>query len=49
MIGLETLTGPTHAVATVGLVLGESVALYFGYGAVNAAIAPVLLGTIEED
>jgi len=49
MLGIETLPGPAAAVATVALVLAESFALYVGYGAVTAALTPLVVRTIEED
>jgi|GEM_PF-5929946 len=49
MLGLETVPGPVEAAATVGLVLVESFLLYLGYGAVTAAVTPVVVETIEED
>lgn len=49
MVGLGTVAGPVEAAATVGLVLAESFLLYLGYGAVTAAVAPVVVDRIEED
>lgn len=48
MLGLETVPGPVEAIAVVALVLAESFVLYLGYGAVTAAVAPVVIETIEE-
>lgn len=35
MVGIETLSGSTQAVATVGLILSEAITLYIGYGALT--------------
>ncbi|WP_170977227.1 DUF7512 family protein [Halorussus salinisoli] len=39
MIGLETLGPAERAVADVGTVLGEAIALYAGYGAMTTALS----------
>lgn len=40
MFGLETLGGSAEAAATVGVVLGEAITLYVGYGAVARIVTP---------
>ena len=38
MFGLETLTGTAYSAAIVGLVLGEAMVLYVGYGGLTRAV-----------
>ena len=47
MFGIETLTGDAYAVAIVGLVLLESVALYVGYGTLTSLAGPSILAEIR--
>lgn len=47
MFGIETLTGSAYAVAIVGLVLLESVALYVGYGTLTSLAGPLILAEIR--
>lgn len=39
---------PVEALETVGLVFGEALALYVGYGAVTAALEPRLTTALTE-
>lgn len=39
MFGIETLGGNAQAAVLIGLVLGEAVLLYVGYGALESALA----------
>lgn len=41
MFGLETLSSSAQAVATVGTVFTEAIALYIGYGAITQIASPV--------
>lgn len=47
MFGLETLSGSTQAVVTVGLVLAEAITLYVGYGAMTKIAGPVALDVLR--
>lgn len=38
MLGLEQLTGNAQAAALVGLVLGEAIVLYVGYGLLESSL-----------
>jgi len=38
MLGIESLGGSAGAVATVGVVLAEAMALYVGYGALTRLV-----------
>lgn len=49
MFGLETLTGPGQAVAIVGLVFGEAIVLYVGYGALNSVAGTAILDKLGGD
>jgi hypothetical protein len=47
MFGIETLEGPLRAAVLVGIVLGESIGLYLGYGALERYAGPVLVRVIQ--
>ncbi|GGL40538.1 hypothetical protein EFA46_014765 (plasmid) [Halarchaeum sp. CBA1220] len=47
MLGLETLSGPLQAVATVGIVLAEALALYVSYGALSHLAQSTILATVR--
>jgi hypothetical protein len=49
MFGLETLTGPTAAVAIIGIVLVEALILYVGYGALEQLLGPVITKALRGD
>jgi len=38
MFGIDSLTGPAYSAAIVGLVLGEAMVLYVGYGGLTRAV-----------
>ncbi|WP_449405248.1 DUF7512 family protein [Halorarum salinum] len=42
MFGLELLSGPAQATATVGIVLAEAIVLYVGYGALTQISGPTV-------
>lgn len=49
MFGLELLSGTAQAVAIVGVVLAEAIALYVGYGALTQIVSPPIRETLEGD
>jgi len=49
MFGIETLSGPLHAAALVGLVLAEALVLYVGYGLLSAVATATVLDDLEGD
>ncbi|KTG11532.1 hypothetical protein AUR64_03250 [Haloprofundus marisrubri] len=49
MVGFELFGGSMDAITTVGLVLGEAVALYVGYGVLASAVGATVLDTIGAD
>ncbi|WP_430506440.1 DUF7512 family protein [Haloparvum sp. PAK95] len=46
MFGIETLSGPAQAAATVGVVFLEAIALYVGYGALTQLAASTVLDAL---
>ncbi|WP_281194575.1 hypothetical protein [Halorubrum sp. F4] len=51
MIGTELLAGASpsvQALAVIGIVLLEAIALYVGYGAVEEAIGPTVLDRLAK-
>lgn len=46
MFGIETLSGTMQAVALVGLVLLEAIALYIGYGGLVRVLGPTVVNAI---
>jgi len=46
MFGLETLSGPAQAAATVGVVFLQALALYVGYGALTRYAGPTVLDAL---
>jgi hypothetical protein len=49
MFGLETLDGWAQAVAVMGIVLVEAIALYVGYGALERLLGPRITNAIRGD
>lgn len=49
MFGLELLSGTAHAVAIVGIVLTEAIALYVGYGALTQIVGPTVRETLGDE
>ena len=47
MFGIETLSGPSYAVAMVGLVLLEAMVLYVGYGGLTRLAGPTIENAIR--
>jgi hypothetical protein len=47
MFGIETLEGPVRAVARVGLVLVEALALYVVYGGLTSIIGERITETVQ--
>ncbi|MFB6081454.1 MAG: hypothetical protein ABEJ67_01400 [Halanaeroarchaeum sp.] len=48
MFGIATLSGPARAGALVGVVLGEALVLYVGYGTVFRMVGDEVKTAIEE-
>jgi hypothetical protein len=46
MFGIETLSGPAQAAATVGVVFLEAIVLYVGYGALTRLGASTVLDAL---
>ncbi|MFB6252057.1 MAG: hypothetical protein ABEI27_10315 [Halobellus sp.] len=40
MFGFEPVSGPAGAATLIGVVLGEALALYVGYGLIESALGP---------
>ncbi|WP_254538807.1 DUF7512 family protein [Halomarina litorea] len=49
MVGIEAVSGSAGAIATVGFVLGEALALYVGYGALASLVGSPLLDAVGGD
>lgn len=49
MFGIETLSGTAQAMAIVGVVLAEAIALYVGYGALARITSPTVLNALGGD
>ncbi|WP_435130017.1 DUF7512 family protein [Halobaculum sp. D14] len=46
MFGLESMNGSVQAVATVGLVLSEAIALYVVYGALSSTVGSAVIDAV---
>ncbi|MFD1635235.1 DUF7512 family protein (plasmid) [Haloplanus ruber] len=46
MFGLESMSGSAQAVATVGLVLAEAIALYAVYGVLSSTVGSAVIDAI---
>ena len=49
MFGIESLSGSAQAVATVGLVLAEAIALYVVYGALSSTVGSTVIDALGGD
>jgi hypothetical protein len=48
MFGIESLTGSAYSAAIVGLVLGEAMVLYVGYGGLTRAVGTRITDAIGD-
>ncbi|WP_425499011.1 DUF7512 family protein [Halobium salinum] len=49
MLGIESMSGSAEAIATIGLVLAEAIALYVGYGALSSVVGETILDAVGGD